>query len=102
MTDNSDYADLIALFQEFREFLKPKVVNGVPDYTSSSMKEKHRELMKYQERLASIDTTGWPLAQQVDYQVVRAEMNGVDFDHFCGHGHEILDSTILLMVCILV
>jgi len=81
MPESSDYADLIALFQEFREFLKPKVVDGVPDYTSSSMEEKYRELKKYQRRLASIDQTGWPVAQQVDYHVVRAEMNGVDFDH---------------------
>lgn len=81
MTTNNSYANLIDLFQEFREFLKPKLVEGVPDYTPSFMEEKHRELKKYQECLASIDPSGWPVPQQVDYHVVRAEMNGVDFDH---------------------
>ena len=32
-------------------------------------------------RLAAIDPSGWPIPQQVDYHVVRAEMNGLDFDH---------------------
>src|SRR3989442_6862415 len=33
------------------------------------------------ERLASLDPRAWPVWQQVDYQIVRAEMNGLDFDH---------------------
>jgi len=81
MSASSDYDGLINLFQDFREFLKPKVDNGVPDYSSYSMKDKHRKLKKYQERLSSFEIAGWPIAQQVDYHVVRAEMNGVDFDH---------------------
>ena len=32
-------------------------------------------------RLAAIDPTGWPIPQQVDYYVVRAEMDGLDFNH---------------------
>jgi len=34
-----------------------------------------------QKRLAAIDISDWMVARQVDYQVVRAEMNGVEFDH---------------------
>jgi hypothetical protein len=34
-----------------------------------------------QKRLAEIGTTGWPLWQRVDWELVRAEMNGLDFDH---------------------
>ena len=35
----------------------------------------------FQSRLAAIDPSSWPIPQQVDYHIVRAEMNGLDFDH---------------------
>ena len=56
-------------------------MNGVPDYSPLAMAAQHRELATYQRRLAAIDTTGWPTRAQVDYHIVRAEMNGLDFDH---------------------
>src|SRR4026207_603734 len=42
---------------------------------------QQRELVEWQRRLAAFDTTGWSIPQQVDYHVVRAELNGLDFDH---------------------
>jgi hypothetical protein len=45
------------------------------------MAAQHRELAAYQHRLAAIDSRGWPVNQQVDWHIVRAEMNGLDFDH---------------------
>jgi len=74
-------ADLVSLFAEWREFQKPRMVNGVPDYTPAAMARQHRELRKYQARLAALDIRKWPVPQQVDFQIVRAEMNGLDFDH---------------------
>lgn len=73
--------DLVALFHEWRTFQKPKVVGGVPDYTPSAMTAQQRELAAYQRRLSAIDPSRWPIPQQVDYHIVRAEMNGLDFDH---------------------
>ena len=35
----------------------------------------------YQARLAAMDISGWSVAEQIDYHLVRAEMNGLDFDH---------------------
>ena len=32
-------------------------------------------------RLHAIDTTGWSIPEQVDWHIVRAEMNGFDFNH---------------------
>jgi hypothetical protein len=75
------YDDLVKLFEEWREFQKPKIVEGVPDYTAGAMAKQHGELKKYQARLRAIDPGSWPVAQQVDYHLVRAEMNGLDFDH---------------------
>jgi len=77
----SRYDDLVTLFTAWRAFQQPKVVNGVPDYSPVAMAAQHRELATYRRRLAALDTTGWPTPAQVDYHIVRAEMNGLDFDH---------------------
>ena len=78
---STNYEDLISLFRQFRELQKPDVVDGVPDYSPAAMNKQAAELRLFQERLAGIDAGGWPLNQQVDYHLVRAEMNGLEFDH---------------------
>jgi hypothetical protein len=80
-TQSANYADLVALFKDWRAFQAPALVNGVPNYRADAMAAQQRELPNYQRRLASIDPARWPIPQQVDYHVVRAEMNGLDFDH---------------------
>jgi uncharacterized protein (DUF885 family) len=75
------HSDLVALFTEWRAFQKAQVVNGVPDYTPAATARQHSELESYRRRLASLDPGPWPVPEQVDYQIVRAEMNGLDFDH---------------------
>ncbi|HLF83141.1 MAG TPA: hypothetical protein VI837_03095, partial [Blastocatellia bacterium] len=77
----SSFADLTKLFSEWRAFQRPKLIDGVPDYSAPAMSAQHRELARYQRRLAAIDTSRWPINQQVDWHIVRAEMNGLDFDH---------------------
>ena len=57
------------------------MVGGVPDYGAAAMAAQQREIAAYRKRLAAIDPAGWPIPQQVDYHVVRAELNGLDFDH---------------------
>ena len=75
------YQDLLSFFQEWRSFQTPKLVDGVPDYTAGAMAAQQRELGAFRQRLAAIDPSGWPVPQQVDYYVVRAELAGLDFDH---------------------
>ena len=75
------HADLVALFTEWRAFQTPKLVDGVPDYTAPAMAAQQRDLAGYQRRLAGIVANGWTAGQQVDWHIVRAEMNGLDFDH---------------------
>src|SRR6516164_7862588 len=75
------YDDLVRFFREWRAFQKPKLVDGVPDYGTSAMAAQARELETYRQRLAAIDPGAWPIPQQVDYYVVRAELAGLDFDH---------------------
>ena len=77
----STAADLDKLFKDWRAFQPPKFVAGVYDYRAGAMAAQKTELANYQRRLKAIDTTGWPIAAQVDYHIVRAEMNGLEFDH---------------------
>ncbi len=71
------YADLLALFSSWRTFEEAPRVNGVPDYTAPTRARRLDELKALQQRLAAIDTTGWPISRQVDWHIVRAEMNGM-------------------------
>jgi len=77
----STHEELVAFFHEWRGFQAPKYLNGVPDYSSEAMAAQHRNLAGHQARLAAFDTTGWSVSEQVDVHVIRAEMNGLDFDH---------------------
>ena len=75
------FEDLLVLFREWRAFQKPPMAGGIPDYSTAAMSAQHRALAAWQRRLAGLDTTGWTVPQRVDYHLVRAEMNGLDFDH---------------------
>lgn len=45
------------------------------------MAAQARALPAFQQRLRALDPRGWPVPQQVDFHIVRAEMNGLEFDH---------------------
>jgi hypothetical protein len=76
----NNYAALTALFQDLRALESPATPEGVPDFSAASLQRIRIRLNEYQTRLASIDTTGWPLEQKIDCELVRAEMNGLDFN----------------------
>jgi hypothetical protein len=77
---HGSYEDLKTLFAEWRAFERPAVRDGAPDYTSAALARKHMQLKTYQARLQAIKPEAWPIPQQVDYHLLRAEMNGLDFN----------------------
>ncbi len=77
---NSSYAALLELFEDWRSFEQPPLLNDAPDYTIATTTQRHGELESYQARLMAFDIEAWPIAQQVDWHLVRAEMNGMDFN----------------------
>ena len=81
VSEGGSYQKLLALYREWREFQKPDIQDSVPDYTAAAMEKQHIELKTLQDRLAAFNIEGWPVSHQVDYHLVRAEMNGLDFDH---------------------
>ena len=74
------YDDLVGLFHEWQAFERPALRDGAPDYTAPTLARKHAELRAYQSRLAALDPAAWPKEQRIDYELVRAQMNGLDFD----------------------
>lgn len=74
------YDDLLTLFADWRQFARPPLLDGAPDYTAETTARRYRELKSYQQRLQAFNISGWPVARQVDWHLVRAEMNGMDFN----------------------
>jgi hypothetical protein len=74
------YPTLVKLFQQWREFEHPVMKNNVPDYSGSAMAAKAAALPRWRKRLDAIDPKSWPIEQQNDYKLVKAEMNGLDFN----------------------
>ncbi len=78
---SSDYADLVTLFKEFRKFQQPEIKEGAPDYSAAAIEKQYLDLITFQNRLAAIDPSSWPVPKQSDYLLVRAEMSGLEFQH---------------------
>ena len=82
---SSDYHNLVELFRKFREYQKPIIKDGVPDYTETAMAEQYARLPEFRQKLSRIDSSGWSIPKKVDYEILGAEMNGMDFDHRVFH-----------------
>lgn len=80
LAESPTYDDLLQLFSDWREFESPPLLDGAPDYTVERFAAREPEFLALRERLASFDVGDWPVPQQVDWQLVRAEMNGYDFN----------------------
>lgn len=75
------YDALRTLYDEFRAFVPPPMVKGVPDYAPATVARQLAGVRQFEARLKAIDDSAWPIAQRVDYRVVRAEMRGMEFQY---------------------
>lgn len=80
-TENNGYPQLENLFQEWRTFEKPQLYEGAPDYRSVTFIARELDFKKLQDRLANIDISSWSIDEQIDWHIVKAEMNGYEFNH---------------------
>jgi hypothetical protein len=78
--DAADHDDLLALFADWRAFESPPLLDGAPDYTRGRFEKRHSDYLQLRERLEAFTTSDWPVPEQVDWHLVRAEMNGYDFN----------------------
>jgi len=78
---SSKYEDLVGLFHEWRSFESPPLLDGAPNYTRSRLNKDRGKFKSLQRKLNSFDISGWSKSEQIDWHIVRAEMNGYDFNY---------------------
>ncbi len=76
-----DYQALVRLDEEIYTFRRPGVEEGLPDYSPAAIEAQKRDLESFFNRLEAIEPEGWPVPQKVDFLLVRAELNDLDFKH---------------------
>ncbi len=81
ITSSTDYKDLVSLFNNWRTFEKPPLLDNAPDYTKTTFKKRWSAFKNLRAQLHAIDTTNWSVPNQVDWMIVWAEMNGYDFNY---------------------
>ena len=72
--------DLNALFADWRAFESPPLHDGAPDYRAETFALRQQDFLALRTRLDALDVEDWPVPEQVDWHLVRAEMNGYDFN----------------------
>ena len=77
----SNYRTLINLFNEWRVFEKPPTLNGAPDYSKERFNRDYDEFLSFKNRLDKIEIQEWPVNYRIDWYVVKAELNGYDFNY---------------------
>jgi len=78
---DADYQDLVKLFKAWRSFETPPDRDGAPDYTKATFDKRWPGFQNLRTQLMAMDTTGWSIANKVDWMVVWAEMNGFEFNY---------------------
>lgn len=76
----SEYAELVDLFEDWRAFEAPPLHEGAPDYRAATFVERQGAFLDLESRLEALDRSDWSVEEQVDWEIVRAEMNGYDFN----------------------
>jgi hypothetical protein len=77
---SAGHDQLVQLFKDWRAFESPPLANGAPDYSSGRFEQRQGEYDELRERLMTFDIGSWPIPEQVDWHLIRAEMNGYDFN----------------------
>lgn len=81
--DSEGYAELVELFQAFRTMTGATGddYGALPVVAPAMIEAEAVALGEFQARLRAIDPSDWTIPEQVDYHLVRAEMNGLQFRH---------------------
>ena len=77
---SSDFSQLETLFSQWRSFEVPPLHELAPDYRQQTFKKRHATWVKFKTQLLALDKSQWTVAQQVDWFVMLAELNGYEFN----------------------
>ena len=81
--DDDQYEELVQLFQEFRVMTGVTAgdVDLIPVVSPDAIQAEALALKVFQKRLRDIRWSEWSVSKQIDYHLIRAEMNGLEFRH---------------------
>jgi len=71
--------ELATLFEAAREIARPAVVDGIPDYSAGAIAGRRAELAVLRERFEELDPSAWTPRDRVDYLLVRAELDKLEY-----------------------
>ena len=74
------YQDLLDLFKDWRKFESPPLLNGAPYYTQERFNNDQEKFSELRDKLNNFNISKWSTSNQIDWHIVRAEMNGYDFN----------------------
>lgn len=74
-----DYSELLSLFDKWRAVEQPVLFEGAPDYRPAAVNARFENMLELREQLLAMNTQDWSVEQKIDWHLVRAEMNGLDF-----------------------
>lgn len=75
----SAYEQVIRLFQDWRAYATPTFNASIHDYSKGAMAAKLAGLSAYRGRLAAIDADALSLGERVDLELIRSELNGMEY-----------------------
>ncbi len=80
-TLGAGYEDLQAIWREALDLRTIPQVGGIPDYRPQIVSARKAVLDGLQRRLEAIDPSSWSIPQRVDYLMVRARLDEMDFEY---------------------
>ena len=75
------WENLVALDAELTVLRRPQQQDGVPQFGIDAMAARADAIRAVQTRLRGIDPSSWAVATKVDYLLVWAKANGMEFEH---------------------
>jgi hypothetical protein len=70
--------DLVRLAEDFRQARRAFTDRG--DFSAKAIDSQKAELASFRARLAALPHAGWPVADRVDWYVLQAEMNQLEYE----------------------
>jgi uncharacterized protein (DUF885 family) len=72
-------ADLTSILIAVHDLRQPLVRNGIPDYTVAAVEAQKAALAKLREQFDLFDPIDWSVHEQVDYLIVRSELDMLEY-----------------------
>jgi uncharacterized protein (DUF885 family) len=101
-TQSSDYSVLQALSQRFWTWRAENMPTSyddiprmdrpsgwVPDWSTAAIAKRRQELARFNDEYAAIDSSSWPITQQVDYRLIGSALARVRWELDITRSHEL-------------